>query len=121
MKRIARAINQIRSKIANQAFISAHKVNPQHFTRLSTLSFQVIFMLILRKTVKSLQVSLNELFMGNLISAAVSASAYTQARKKFKPTAFVELNDDVIDIFYSEDEEIKKWNNYRCLAADGSL
>lgn len=120
MKRIAKAIEQVKTKIANQIFIGDHKANPKHFTRRRTLSFQIIFMLILRKTVKSLQVSLNELFMGNRITAAVSASAYTQARKKFKHTAFIELNDDIINIFYSEDEEIKKWNKYRCLAADGS-
>lgn len=51
MKRIAKAINRIRAKIANQTFIRDHKAQPQHFTRIRTLSFQIIFMLILRKTI----------------------------------------------------------------------
>jgi hypothetical protein len=77
-------------------------------------------MQILRKTVKSLQVSLNELLMSNHIASVVTSSAYTQARKKFKHTAFIELNDDIVNIFYSDDSGIKKWRNYRCLGADAS-
>lgn len=76
-------------------------------------------MQILRKTVKSLQVSLNELFMNNHIKQTVSASAYTQARNKLKHTAFIELNNDIVDIFYSDDD-IKTWRGYRCIGVDGS-
>ena len=83
------------------------------------LTFPVVFMQILRKTVKSLQVSLNELFMSNHIESTVSASAYTQARKKFKHTAIIALNDDIVNIFYSDDN-IKKWRGYRCIGVDGS-
>ena len=61
------------------------------------------------------QISLNELFMGGHISDVVSASAYTQARNKFKHTAFIELNDDIVSIFYSEEDKIKKWNGYLCI------
>ena len=120
MRGITRIIQNITSKIADQAFISDHRAQPEHFTRIRTLSFQIIFMLILRKTLKSLQLSLNELFMGGHIANTVSASAYTQARKKFKHRAFIELNDDIIDGFYSNNEAIKTWNQYRCLAVDGS-
>ena len=76
-------------------------------------------MQIFRKTVKSLQLSLNELFMSNYLSTPVSASAYTQARNKFRHTAFIELNDDITGLFYADDT-IKKWNGYRCIGADGS-
>ncbi len=77
-------------------------------------------MQILRKTVKSLQVSLNELFMNNHIALIVSSSAYTQARKKFKHTAFIELNNDIVNISYSDNIGIKRWGNYRCLGVDAS-
>lgn len=120
MTREVAAIDQVKLKIVNEHFIEEHKAKPNDFTRDRKLPFQVIFMQIFRKTVKSLQVSLNELFMNGHIPDVVSASAYTQARNKFKHTAFIELNDDIINIFYSEDEKIKKWNGYRCLAADGS-
>jgi hypothetical protein len=114
------AIDQVKLKISTEDFIGRHKTKPNDFTRDRKLPFQVVFMQIFRKTVKSLQVSLNELFMNGHIPDLVSASAYTQARNKFKHTAFIELNDDIINIFYSEDEKIKKWNGYRCLGADGS-
>jgi hypothetical protein len=120
MSRELSAIDQVKFKIINEDFIGTHKSKPNDFTRDRKLTFQIVFMQILRKTVKSLQVSLNELFMNGHIPDLVSASAYTQARSKFKHTAFIELNDDIINIFYSEDEKIKKWNGYRCLAADGS-
>jgi hypothetical protein len=114
------AVDLVKGKIVNEGFINAHKYKPDDFTRNRKLTFQIIFMQIFRKTVKSLQLSLNELFMNNYLSAPVSASAYTQARSKFKHTAFMELNNDIIDLFYSEDEGIKKWNGYRCIGADGS-
>ena len=114
------AVSQVQSKIVEECFIKSHKAKPSDFTRNRTLTFQVMFMQIFRKTVKSLQVSLNELFMGGHISDVVSASAYTQARNKFKHTAFIELNDDIVSIFYSEEDKIKKWNGYRCIGSDGS-
>lgn len=120
MTRELSAIEQVKLKIVNEHFIGKHKAKLNDFTRDRKLTFQVVFMQIFRKTVKSLQVSLNELYMNGHIPELVSASAYTQARNKFKHTAFIELNDDIINIFYSEDEKIKKWNGYRCLGADGS-
>lgn len=119
MKILTKYADYIKYELLNICFIGRHKSNAKNFTRIRALSFQVIFMQILRKSVKSLQVSLNELFMFNLIPFTVSASAYTQARKKFKHTAFVELNNGIVEMFYSN-ENIKKWNGYRCLAADGS-
>jgi hypothetical protein len=119
MSRLQKAINRVSLKIVEPIFACMHKTAIKDFSRDRVLTFPIVFMQILRKTVKSLQVSLNELFMSKYIELPVSASAYTQARKKFKHTAFIELNNDIIDIFYSDDE-IKKWRGYRCLGADGS-
>lgn len=114
------AVDVVKKQITDERFINTHKCNPKDFTRTRKLTFQIVFMQIFRKTIKSLQISLNELFMTNHLSTTVSASAYTQARNKFKHTAFVELNNNIIDIFYSAEEDIKKWNGYRCIGADGS-
>lgn len=119
MLTLSKAVNKISSKIIEPFFIHAHKATIKDFSRDRVLTFPIVFMQILRKTVKSLQVSLNELFMNNYVELPVSASAYTQARKKFKHTAFIELNNDIVDIFYS-DADIKKWRGYRCIGADGS-
>lgn len=119
MLKLSKAINRISSQIIEPLFIQSHKATNKDFSRDRVLTFSVVFMQILRKTVKSLQVSLNELFMNHHIESTVSASAYTQARKKFKHTAFIALNDDIVNIFYSDDN-IKKWRGYRCIGADGS-
>lgn len=119
MLKLSQAINQVSAQIVEPFFIHTHKTKINDFSRERVLTFPVVFMQILRKTVKSLQVSLNELFMSNHIESTVSASAYTQARKKFKHTAFIALNDDIVNIFYSDDN-IKKWRGYRCIGVDGS-
>jgi len=50
----------------------------------------------------------------------VTKSAFTQARKKFKHTAFIELNDDQVDYFY-EHFSPHSWHDFRLLAIDGTM
>lgn len=40
--------------------------------------------------------------MGTIINETVSASAYTQARKKLKHTAFKDLNNATLELFEAE-------------------
>jgi hypothetical protein len=105
--------------IKSNNFVNNHKEKPSDFTRNRILDFPVIFMLVLKKSIKSLQLILNELFIQNHISSTVSSSAYSQARKKFRHTAFIELNESAVSIYYS-DNKIKRWNGYRVLGIDGS-
>lgn len=76
-------------------------------------------MLILRKSVKSLQVILNEFVLYKNLDYTVTASAFTQARQKLKHTAFIELNDDLIASYYKE-EDYKTFHGYRLIGFDGS-
>ena len=88
------------------------------FTRERKLPFQTVFQLLLRKSVKSLQLVLNE-WVGKL-EGQISASAYSQARKKFLHTAFIELHEKcVVDVMYG-DGEFEKFKDRRLLALDGS-
>ncbi len=93
-------IERIKQILAMKEFISKHKAKPTDFTRDRTLGFRVVFMLILRKSVKSLQLILNEIFMQGVIGSVVSSSAYVQARKKFKHTAFIELTEVITRGYY---------------------
>jgi hypothetical protein len=119
MEKREKGIKQVNQKLGEEVFVKAHKSNQEDFTRNRTLNFAVVFMLILRKSVKSIQLTLNELFMNGYIGKVTSASAYTQARKKLKHTAFIELNEDILGIYY-EDDAIKRWKGYRLLGADSS-
>ena len=50
----------------------------------------------------------------------VTASAFSQARYKFKHTAFIELNQKaMVDTMY-KDDDYKKFLGFRILAVDGS-
>jgi len=50
----------------------------------------------------------------------VTKSAFSQARKKFKHTAFIELNDDQVSYFY-EHFAPDTWRGIRLLAIDGTM
>lgn len=81
--------------------------------------------IMMRKSVKSLQNVLNEAQreIGALLQSdedTITGSAYTQARKKLDYTAFIELSDMTSEVFY-EDDEYKRFNGYRLLAVDGSI
>ncbi len=59
------------------------------------LPFAVVLVLILRKSVKSLQNVVNEA-MAWLMVEPVTASAFSQARYKLQHTAFIELNQRAV-------------------------
>lgn len=92
----------MKDKLADLNFIEVHKVSSKDFSRKRKLSFIDVFILIFRNSIKSLQVMLNEFILYTKKSYTVTASAFTQARKKMKYTAFSELNDDVVSSYYQE-------------------
>jgi len=55
----------------------------------------------------------------NIPQREITQSAFTQARKKLKFEAFVELNDQAITQFYA-DAPVKCWHGHRLLAVDGT-
>lgn len=49
----------------------------------------------------------------------VSKAAFCKARKKLKPTVFIELSKTVLETFY-ESDEVQRWQGYRVFGVDGS-
>jgi hypothetical protein len=75
--------------------------------------------MVLRNSVKSLQNVTNEV-MTLLGKVPVSASAYSQARYKFKHSAFMALNQKaIVETMYADDDYQTFWG-FRVLAIDGS-
>jgi len=72
---------------------------------------------------KSVQKELNHYYKliqsGQFDIQHISKSAFTQARAKLKHTAFVELNDQLVNEFYNEAPWMS-WNGRRTLSVDGS-
>jgi len=81
--------------------------------------------LILKKSTKSIQNSLNDMQlemrkMNPEENYSITNSAYTQARAKLNYTAFDELSDKTVELFY-RDGEYHRYKGFRLLAIDGSI
>lgn len=106
-------------QILSLNFQSKHKKVASAFTRNRKLTFAKLCCLILRKSRKSLQCSLNEFFLKQGDSS-VTSSAYTQARANLLHTAFIDLNEQsIVDKYYSSDD-YKTFLGHRLIAIDGS-
>ena len=79
----------------------------------------LVLILILRKSVKSLQNVVNEA-MAWLRVESVTASAFSQARYKLQHTAFIELNQPAVVESRYRDVNFRTFWGFRILAIDGS-
>lgn len=73
----------------------------------------------LRKSVKSLQVILNEFILYRKKDYTVTARAFSQARKKMKHSEFSEVNEGVVSLYY-KDQKFKTCFGFRVRALDAS-
>lgn len=107
------------------AFRDRHRVNNKCFTRRRKLSFANVIVMLLQKTVRSIQCHLHDFFdaLGGAGDSA-GASSWSEARLKLKHTAFIELNQRaVLDLAYGGQTgfEVRRWKGHRLLAMDTSL
>ena len=120
-------VQALRRHLCDGVFSARHRVRPEDFTRQRQLTFPVVMLFILQKTVKSIQRHLHE-FLDELAGGGmfepVTASAWTHARAKLKHTAFMELNaQTVLPWIYDAErsQKIKRWCGHRLLGVDSSL
>lgn len=115
----AYAIEITRRLLDDEGFKSRHRASDQAFTRVRCLPLAVVLVLILRKSVKSLQNVVNEA-MAWLRVAPVTASAFSQARYKLQHTAFIELNQQAVVASRYQEANFRTFRGFRVLAIDGS-
>ena len=118
-------VEALRAKLHDPNFLARHRVRPQDFTRNRQLTFPVMMLFILQKTIKSIQRHLHE-FLDELaqgeIFESVTSGAVTHARAKLKDTAFIELNRDcVLPTVYGSERPIQRWRGHRLFGIDSSL
>ena len=118
-------VEALRTKLHDPNFLARHRVRPQDFTRHRQLTFPVMMLFILQKTIKSIQRHLHE-FLDELaqgqIFEPVTTGAVTHARAKLKDTAFIELNRDcVLPTVYGSERPIQRWREHRLFGIDSSL
>ena len=112
-------IEEGRALLSDEGYKERHRTKGSYFTRLRKLSFPLLVALLIRKSMKSIQLVLNEL---SLLEGAetVSNSAFSQARLRLKHTAFIELNQKaVVQVRYG-DGQYRRYRGFRVLGIDGS-
>lgn len=118
-------VETLRRRLCDEEFVARHRVRPEDFTRRRQLTFPVVMLFVLQKTVKSIQWHLHE-FLSELAGQAVfepaTAGAFTHARAKLKATAFIELNQQVVlPLVAQHPEKLRRWHGHRWLGQDSSL
>jgi len=103
-----------------ESFKNKHKIGKNSFTRDRKLGFDKMMTMIMKKSNKSLQNSLNDMQLDLDTDYSITNSAYTQARAKLNYTAFEEFSHMARDSFY-EDGEYETYKGFRLLAIDGSV
>jgi len=103
-----------------ESTVEKYKIGERSFVRNRKLNFMNMSILLLSKSVKSLQNRLNEFFEKILGGCeTVTASAFTQARKKLSHMLFVDLNRLTVEMFYAEKTQ-KTFKGLYLIAIDGS-
>lgn len=113
----------LRQRLTAPDFLERHRQSAKAFTRRRCLPFVTMVLFLLNLVKRPLQDELDQFF--NLDNEAVVAepvvtkSAFSQARKKLKAEAFIELNTVQVDYFYAH-FPYQTWYGFRLLAVDGS-
>jgi len=118
-------VEALRRKLLDPSFRARHRVRPQDFTRERQLTFPLIMLFIVQKSLKSIKNHLTE-FLASLapgqLFEAPDTGAVTHARAKLKDSAFIELNRDcVLPAAYDSERPVLRWRGHRLLGADSSL
>jgi hypothetical protein len=116
-------IESIKSQLFSDEFKDRHRQAKKHFTRKRCLTFTIVVLFLLNMVKRALQDELDEFFrllnQQDVAARIVTKSAFSQARKKLKYEAFVELDHTQVNYFY-EHFEYRTWHGFRLLAVDGS-
>lgn len=104
-------------------FMCETRMKNTYFTRIGNnkMTFKSIMGFMLNFVKKSLQLELDDFFDGtNGTKLSVTKQAFSEARQKISPIAFVKLSDAIIQWFY-KDTDFKRFKGYRLLSIDGTI
>jgi hypothetical protein len=119
-------IAQLRQRLVASDFCARHRRRATDFTRQCRLTFPVLMLLLLQKSLKSLQAHLHEFLSqlaGGTHAGGLSGGALTHARAKLRASAFAELNQIVQATVYGPEHAalVQRWHAHRLLSVDSSL
>ncbi|MGL4911075.1 MAG: IS4 family transposase [Romboutsia sp.] len=123
INKFKKGIQETNKIIDDILFLYTFRMKETYFTRegRSKMKFNDIILFILNFVKRSLKLELDDFFKTiNKGDITVSKQAFSQARRKISPEAFIYLMDGVNKWFYNE-TEYKKYRGYRLLAIDGTV
>ncbi len=118
-KSACQIIERIKSKLISATFMEKNKASSKDFTRKRKLPFVSLVCFMLSGIKRSIQKELTDFIKEHTLHRNMSKSAFCQQRVKLKPEAFVELNQELTDDFYT-DNEFATHHGMRLLCIDGS-
>lgn len=117
-------IAYLKNILHSEDFVNRHKNSPKDFTRKRKLPFQTLFLFLINFIKGSYQDELDHFFKAlfklDVAVSFVSKMAFSLARKKLKYSAFVEMNQHLLDYFDTHFKNRKTWNGFNLFAVDGT-
>lgn len=120
----ANIIEFIKNIIHSQIFLLKFRKSDNDFTRNRKLPFHLLILFLLNMIRASLQNELDNfyklIFNSEIAISYITKSAFTKARKKLKYQAFIELNNQLIQFFYSNTKTLT-WKGFHLKGVDGTM
>jgi len=118
-KNASQTIERIKSRLTSPTFMEKNRSSGKDFTRKRKLPFVSLVCFMLSGIKQSIQKGLTDFIQEYTVHKNMTKSAFCQQRVKLKPEAFVELNKELIDDIYTDNEYITHYG-MRLLCIDGS-
>lgn len=117
---LGKIIKKVYDKINNKKFLEVSKMEEKDFTRNRKVDFPKLMIFILSCSKKSLQSALFAFTSRfKFENGTYSKQAFSKARKKINPTAFLAIFKESVKMFY-EVPDYKRYKGYRVTAIDGT-
>jgi len=120
---LAEGIRVTEALINDIIFLCDSRMKETYFTRVGNnkMNFKSIVLFILNFVKKSLQLELDDFFNKvKVIDERITKQAFSQARQKISPTAFIKMSDEINKWFY-RDTNFKTYKGYRLLGIDETV
>lgn len=111
---------QIVLKINDEEFKNRNKLASNNFSRNRIFNFSMIVVAMINRLTKSLNVELSKFLNAFNDGKHATKQAFSKARYKLKPEAFLELNNTLVKNYYKDKTHQLYNNEYLLLAVDGS-
>lgn len=120
--RYAEVLEITNKVIRDVCFMLENRMKSTYFTRSTgKMNFKDLIIFALNFVKKSLQIELDSYFKNiKGVEPNMTKQAYSQARQKISPKAFIMLNEAIIKWFYKNDD-FNTYRDYRISAIDGSV